>query len=364
VQQNAASISRANTDLCEQILHEDRNIIILSDTANQLFIPFLDSCGKREESLKTGNKVSKQSGHNSSDEELIFEEYSSRKINWFPGHMNKAIRQILEGLKKVDIVLEIRDARSPLTTGNKALHTKMRGKSRLIVINKTNLAEPAIVELWKQWFEQQKEPFIFINCFDKGAMKKVVQLSKQVIDEKRGEERSSKSKMKMMIIGLPNTGKSTIINKLASRNATKVAAKPGQTQVQLWVKINNDLELLDTPGVMTPIIDNYEQGVWLSALHAIPDRIVTPEVPACYIVEHFVKKRSAIFKEHYKIEKFKDDLIESLNQIAVSRGCFMKKNEYDYERVYKLVLNDFRKGDLGPVSFGLPPRKKPSAKTD
>jgi len=300
--------------------------------------------------------MSKKLTEKAGEEDLLQDEYSTRKINWFPGHMNKAMKKILDGLKKVDIVLEIRDARSPLTTGNKTLNEKMRGKSRLIVINKTNLAEPAVLELWKDWFEKQGEPHIFINCFDKGAMKKVVQLSKQVVDEKRGVDRSAKAKLKMMIVGLPNTGKSTIINKLASRNATKVAAKPGQTQVQLWVRINDDLDLLDTPGVMTPMIDTYEQGVWLCALHAIPDKIVTPEIPACYIVEHMVKKRSTVFQEHYKIEEFKDDLILSLNQIAENRGCMQKKNEYDYERVYQLVLNDFRKGDLGPVSFGLPPK--------
>ncbi len=302
--------------------------------------------------------MNKKTQSKPSAEDQVFDDYSSRKINWFPGHMNKAMKNILNGIKKVDIILEIRDARSPLTTGNKALHEKVKGKSRLIVVNKTNLADPETLELWRAWFDEKKEPYIFINCFDKGSMKKVVSLAKKVVDEKRGEERSAKNKMKMMIVGLPNTGKSTIINKLASRNATKVAAKPGQTQVQLWVKINDDLELLDTPGVMAPIIDSYEQGIWLCALHAIPDKVITPEIPACYIVEHFLKKRSLQFKEHYKIDEYKDDLIETLNQIAVSRGCVRKKNEFDYERVYQLVLHDFRKGDLGPVSFGIPPKAK------
>lgn len=302
--------------------------------------------------------MSKKPTKPNSGEDELFDDYSSRKINWFPGHMNKAMRQILDGIKKVDIVLEIRDARSPLTTGNKSLHDKIKGKSRLIVINKTNLADPAVIELWKTWFDEQGEPYIFINCFDKGSMKQVVQLAKSVVDEKRSEQRVAKKKMKMMIVGLPNTGKSTIINKLASRNATKVAAKPGQTQVQLWVKINDDLELLDTPGVMAPIIDTYEQGIWLCAIHAIPDKVVTPEIPACYIVEHFIKKRSVVFKEHYKIKEFNNDLVETLNEIATNRGCVRKKNEFDYERVYQLILNDFRKGELGPVSFGLPPIKK------
>jgi ribosome biogenesis GTPase A len=289
----------------------------------------------------------------------LCDDEKTSKINWFPGHMNKAVKKIKERLKMVDIVLEIRDARSPLVTGNKSVNYQLREKSRLIVINKTDLADPEIVKLWKEWFTKQGEPFVFINSFNKNSIKTVIQLSKKVVNDKilkSNPSHAAKTKLKMMIIGLPNTGKSTIINKLANRNATKVANKPGQTQQQLWVKVNKDLDLLDTPGVMPPQIEKYEHGLWLAALHAIPDRIVEPETSACYIIEHLLKIKSTIFKDKYKLDNLECDLIGILDQIAKNRGYLLKKNIYNYDQVYKVVLNDFRSGDLGLISFGMPPK--------
>ncbi len=287
------------------------------------------------------------------------EEIKSCRLNWFPGHMLKAMKKIQERLKVVDIVLEIRDARSPLATGNQAINKQMGEKSRLIVCNKVNLADPQIIKLWKEWFQQQGEPFIFTNCLDKKSLKQIIQMAKKIINQKRqraNAQNKINSKLKMMIIGLPNTGKSTIINKLANRNATKVADTPGQTRHQLWVTVNDELELLDTPGVMPPEITDDQHVMWLSALHAIPDKIIRPETSACYIVEHLLELKSKIFKERYKLESLDLTLLEALNCIAKTRGALRKKNEYDYDRVYQIVLNDFRGGELGPISFGLPPK--------
>lgn len=293
--------------------------------------------------------------------ENIHDDVHLNRINWFPGHMNKAIKEIKRRLKMVDIVLEIRDARSPLATGNKSVNKELGEKSKLIVINKTNLANPEVVRQWELWFSDQDIPFVFINCFDKSSLKKIVKMSKKIVQDKRlksNPDGVSKTKLKMMIIGLPNTGKSTIINKLANRNASKVADKPGQTQQQLWVNIDKDLEILDTPGVMPPKIDKHEHGLWLAALHAIPDKIVAPETSACFIVEYLLKENSELFQKHYKIDSLDIDLIEALNQIAKAKGCVRHKGEYDYERVYRIVLSDFRSGTLGLISFGLPPAKK------
>ena len=163
--------------------------------------------------------------------------------------------------------------------------------------------------------------------------------------------------MKMMILGLPNTGKSTIINMLANRNASKVAAKPGQTKVQLWVKVDNDLDILDTPGVMPPNIENQIHGMWLSAIHAIPDHIVSPENSACFIIEHLLKLKSTAFKEHYDFESLDVDLLTACDHIGKRRGCLRSGGGFDYDHIYKIILNDFRIGALGLVSFGVPPIK-------
>ena len=222
-------------------------------------------------------------------------------FNWFPGHMARAIREIKEKVKLVDIVLEIRDARAPLASGNKMMDENLRQKSKLILLNKVNLADPRVIPLWEEWFKKQGEPYIFLDCFDKGALKKAMAMARVIVEEKRKESNPDtyepKTKLKLMIIGLPNTGKSTIINQLANRSATKVADRPGQTQVQQWIVIDKDLDLLDTPGVMPPILAKEEHGLWLSALNAIPDEAIGEERPAKYIIEYLKEKNSKELKE-------------------------------------------------------------------
>ena len=282
-------------------------------------------------------------------------------INWYPGHMARAIREIKEKLKLVDIVLEIRDARAPLATGNQALDETLRQKSRLIIFNKANLASPNMIQQWEAWFKKQEVPFIFLDCFDKSSMKKLMTMARAIVDQKRRESSTSdsykyKAKLKLMIIGLPNTGKSTIINQLANRNASKTADRPGQTQVQQWIVIDKDLELLDTPGVMPPLLADEEHGLWLSLLHAIPDEIVGEEMPAKFLVQFMKDRNSKEFKERYKLETLEMTVEEILEKIAIIRGCVKQKGLPDLERVYKLLLLDFRKGELGKTCFGVPPK--------
>ena len=281
-------------------------------------------------------------------------------INWYPGHMARAIREIKEKLKLVDIVLEVRDARVPLASGNNMLDETLRQKSRLILLNKVNLADPKMIHQWDLWYKEKGEPYMFIDCFDKATMKKVMSLARSIVDQKRKESNPdtyvTKEKLKLMVIGLPNTGKSTIINQLANRNATKTADRPGQTQVQQWIVIDKDLDLLDTPGVMPPSLAKEEHGMWLSAIHAIPDDIVGEELPAKFIIEHLKGLNSQGLKDRYKLDTLDISVEEILLKIAVLRGCVRQKGLPDLERVYKLILIDFRKGDLGKYCFGIPPK--------
>lgn len=292
------------------------------------------------------------------DIELTPDAPVSSGINWYPGHMARAIREIKEKLSTVDIVFEVRDARAPLASGNRMLEDTLRQKSRLILLNKVNLASPNMVMQWDEWFQKQGVPFIFIDCFDKGSMKKVMAMAKEIVSKKRLESNPGdipKAKMRLMILGLPNTGKSTIINQLAGRTATKVADRPGQTQVQQLIVIDKDLDLLDTPGVMPPMLAKEEHGLWLSALNAIPDDVVGEELPAMFLIEHFTKLSSKEFKERYKFESLDITPEEMIKKIAVLRGCLKQKGLVDYDRVYKLILSDFRKGEFGKCCFGSPP---------
>ncbi len=281
-------------------------------------------------------------------------------FNWYPGHMAKALREIKQRLKLVDIVLEIRDARVPLATGNKALDEEVGNKCKLIILNKANLADPALLEQWKNWFEEQGTAFVFVNCFDKPELKKIISIGRKIVEKNRRacdpNYVPTKTKLKMMIVGLPNTGKSTIINQLANRNATKVADKPGQTQIQQWIAIENDVELLDTPGIMPPMIEKEEHGLWLSAIHAIPDDIAGEETTAVFVVNHLLKIKSREFLERFKIESADISVEEALLKVATLRGCLRQKGLPDLERVYKLILAEFRKGELGKTCFGIPPK--------
>ena len=281
-------------------------------------------------------------------------------FNWFPGHMMKAMRDIKAKVNMVDLVIEIRDARIPVVSGNRALTEAISGKARLILLNKANLAEPEMIEKWTAWFEKQGVPFLFINCLEKTVMKQVLSQGKKIIEERRRASApdglSPKDKYRFMIIGLPNTGKSTFINQIAQRNATKVADKPGQTQVQLWVKIDEEMDLMDTPGIMPPMVEKDEHKLWLSLINAIPDHIIGEEDPACYLVNHCLKNKVPEFMERYKFETAEMTLDEALTKIATVRGCLKQKGLPDLDRVFKLILLDFRAGELGRISFGRPPQ--------
>lgn len=285
-------------------------------------------------------------------------EYS--RINWFPGHMLKAIKEIKKHIKQVNIVLEIRDARAPLASGNKENYDNGGDKPYLIVLNKTNLAEPEAIKKWEEWFTKKNESFIFINALDKNSINAIIKRAKDIVYKHRlksNPDVSPKAKMQMMILGLPNTGKSTIINKLAKRNATKAAATPGQTKQKLWVKVDSELEILDTPGVMPPRISSKTHGMWLAAIHAIPDHIVAPEDTACFIIEHLLKKKSKVFQDHYKLDSLDTDLIAVCDHIGKKRGCLRAGGHFDYDQVYKIVVNEFRKGLLGKTIFEHAPKK-------
>ena len=283
------------------------------------------------------------------------------EINWFPGHMAKAIREIKEKLKMVDIVIEVRDARVPLASSNRSLDEILRQKNHLIVFNKTNLADPEKVKLWNNYFLKNNENFMFVDCFDKSQMKKMLTVARKLVNDKKKQSNPDthvfKPKIKMMIIGLPNTGKSTIINQLANKNAVKAANKPGQTVVQQWIVVDKDLELLDTPGVMPPKIVKEEHGLWLSAINAIPDDVVGEERPARFLIEYFKSLDSNEFKTRYSLESLDLGIEEILDKIAIKRGCLKQKGLPDHERVYKLILIDFRSGALGKCCFGQPPVK-------
>lgn len=272
--------------------------------------------------------------------------------------MAKALREIKQRLPMVDIIFEIRDARAPLVSGNPSLGEVLGQKPRLILLNKANLASDEVTSLWCKWFEEKKLDYQFLNCFDKNALKKVMSQARKIVDDNNfqsnPETAKTKNKLRVMMIGLPNTGKSTIINLLAGKQAVKVANKPGLTQIQQWIKVNDEVELLDTPGVMPPEVSGEQHALWLSAIHALPDHIAGEDTTAAFVIKHLLNENSKVFMGKYKLESSKISLEEAFVKIATVRGCLKQKGLPDIDRVCKLVLADFREGELGKTSFELP----------
>ena len=293
--------------------------------------------------------------------EITPERAEKTTINWYPGHMVKATRQIKEKLKLVDIVLEIRDARVPLASGNDFLLEAVGNKARLTVLNKVNLADPVVIEKWKKYLDSKGENYIFINGLDNKVMKDLTALAKKVLEEnfkKNGGEGERQDRLRMMMVGLPNTGKSTIINRLAGRSATRTANKPGHTRHQQWIKLDQNVQLLDTPGVMPPKITNEEQGFWLCCIHAIRDEIVGPDDICYFLVNFLMDRKCQELLDKYNLGSYDDfggDPNRCIDQIAQNRKFLLPGGLSNLDRAYKTILSDFRDGEFGNISFEEPP---------
>lgn len=278
-------------------------------------------------------------------------------INWFPGHMNKAIKQIQGKLSSIDLILEIRDARVPEISRNTHLENAIGNKAKIVLLNKANLANQDTITKWKKYYHQETTPHLFINALDKEEINKLLDTIKDQVKMNFDQEEGSKEqkkKINLMIIGLPNTGKSTLINRLSNRNAARTANKPGLTQTQQWIKINEFIELLDTPGIMPPKIENYEDGLKLGAIFAIPAKIVSDETTACFLLQFLIRHYPQNLKTRYKIDEEITDYLIFLEKIGLQRQCLLKKGVVDYEKVYRILLTDFRNGDLGQISLETP----------
>jgi len=279
-------------------------------------------------------------------------------INWYPGHMAKAQRRLLEKLRQVDLVWEVRDARLPLTSGNEMLQRKLGLKARLIVLNKTDLADPENVRLWTDWFRRRGEPFMFIDSGQAQASRRLVAKSRDLMAAKRQRFMTKGIKpppLRLMVVGLPNTGKSTLINRLLKKKAVPTGAQPGVTRGESWLVLAGDLELLDTPGVMPPRIDSEEQGLCLCAIHALKDEIVGKERIAHFLVGHLLVHGSSVFRDRYGLPAGCLEVQAAVERIGRHLNFLKQGGEIDSAKTCDQVLSDFRRGWLGVCSFESPP---------
>lgn len=280
------------------------------------------------------------------------------KIQWFPGHMTKAKRMMESQIKLVDVVVEMLDARIPRSSTNPMLIDVLGNKPKVIALNKTDMADNAKTELWMQKLKNRGLPVCKVDCATGKGVKQLISMiqvaAKPVLDKwlKKGVRNRS---VRVMIVGIPNVGKSTLINRLVGKNKVVAADKPGVTRGQQWVTIAKGLELLDTPGVLWPKFEDPEVGFCLAATGAIKEDVFDREDATELLVERLMERYPEELKSKYAVEfENSDDVRAVLAKIATSRGCIKAGGVLDLDRVIQTVLRDFRSGRLGRFTLDEP----------
>ena len=274
-----------------------------------------------------------------------------KNLQWFPGHMKKAERLIRENLKLVDIVIELLDARIPFSSQNPMLREIIQDKPRLIVLGKADLAPKNLVGAWLKKFREENFSAVAVDAVKGTGIKNLIALAKSLAESKTNKFAKFGAKpraARVMIVGIPNVGKSSLINKLAGMNHTKIEKRPGVTRAKQWIKIADGLDLLDMPGILYPKFDDAEVALKLSWTYAISDDIHDLEPTVCKLLETLAEKFPAGLIERYKINVVNDGH-ELLNKIALKRGCIKKGGVIDTDKALKLILSEFRAGKLGKV---------------
>ncbi|MDF1506606.1 ribosome biogenesis GTPase YlqF [Robertmurraya sp. DFI.2.37] len=278
-------------------------------------------------------------------------------IQWFPGHMAKARRQVTEKLKLVDIIFELVDARIPHSSRNPMIDEIIQHKPRLVLLNKADMADKEVTKEWIHFFDRQGIKALAINSQAGTGMKEIVSASKWILTEKfaRMQAKGIKPRaIRAMIVGIPNVGKSTLINRLAKKNIAKTGNTPGVTKAQQWIKVGKELELLDTPGILWPKFEDQEVGSKLALTGAIKDTILNLQDVSIYGLRFLEKEYPQRLKERYQLQYIPEDIVALFNEIGKRRGALMSGGEVDYDKVAELVIRDIRSEQLGPLSFEKP----------
>ena len=276
-------------------------------------------------------------------------------IQWYPGHMAKAKRQVSEQLKKVDVVFELVDARIPYSSRNPMIDDVIKQKPRVVILNKKDMTNLKELEKWEIYFKNEGFYPVAVDAKHGKNLKNVEVEAIKATQEKFDREKAKGLKpraIRAMIVGIPNVGKSTLINKLAKRSIAETGNKPGVTKQQQWIKVGKSLQLLDTPGILWPKFEDEEVGKKLSLTGAIKDSIVHLDEVAIYGLNFMIKHDVSALKRHYNIDTHEDaEILDWFDAIGRRRGLLQIGNEVDYESVIELIINDMRNAKIGTYCF-------------
>ena len=274
-------------------------------------------------------------------------------IQWYPGHMTKARRMMQEDIKLIDIVIELVDARLPLASKNPDIDDLAKGKARLILLNKSDMADPKYTKLWESYFKAKGFFVLQINARTGAGMKAVTGVVNEACKEKieRDRRRGIKNRpIRAMIVGIPNVGKSTFINSYAGKACTKTGNKPGVTKGKQWIKLNKNVELLDTPGILWPRFEDQQVGMRLAFIGSMNDEILIPDELACDLIGAIKELYPKALQERYAADPAGKP-IEILEAVAESRKCYSKGEQLDLVKASGLLIDDFRSGKLGRMTL-------------
>ena len=280
-----------------------------------------------------------------------------QNLQWYPGHMAKTRRMIEENLKNIDVVVEILDARIPFSGRNPNFDDIIINKPRLVVMNKYDLADTSITDRWTEWYQKQGIRVIPISCATGQGVNKIAPAARELIKEKieKANAAGRNISVKIMMVGIPNVGKSTLINCLSKKASAKTGDRPGVTRAKQWIRLANGLELLDTPGILPPKFEDQKVAVNLAYTGAIRDEIMEVELLAYSLLEYLRDNYSQNLCERYKLDDI-DGLAghEILELIGRKRGCVISGGEIDTERAANILLDELRGCKIGKITFEKP----------
>ncbi len=285
---------------------------------------------------------------------------------WYPGHMAKAKRMMQENIKLIDVVIELVDARIPLSSKNPDIDQLAKGKSRVILLNKSDMADPRDTNTWKAYFEEKGYYVSLVNSKSGTGVKQVKDIVYKACAAKLERDRRKgilNRPVRAMVVGIPNVGKSTFINSFVGKASAKTGNKPGVTKGKQWIRLNNNIELLDTPGILWPKFEDQSVGLRLALIGSINDNIINTTELSLEFIRFVSRKYPASLVDRYGIEPFGildtlESATEVLKQIAIKRACLIKGGEPDIDRAALLVLDDFRSLKIGTITLERPERKE------
>ena len=278
-------------------------------------------------------------------------------IQWYPGHMTKAKRAMKEGIKLIDLVIELVDARVPLSSRNPDIDDLAKGKARMVLLNKSDLADERVNAQWAAWFEAKNIHAVKVDSRNKGTLKQVQSVVQEACKEKieRDRKRGIMNRpIRTMVVGIPNVGKSTFINSFAGKACAKTGNKPGVTKGNQWIRLNKTLELLDTPGILWPKFEDQAVGLKLALIGSINDQILNKDDLACRCIRILKERYPGMVSQRFGLETEDKEPAAILEDVARLRSCLMKGGELDIARAAAMVLDDFRSGKLGRVTLERP----------